>query len=401
MSADFESAVLQKLDGLAQKFAPAQEFALLKDETTKTLAQLKDEANAVRAKLIEIEKHNAQVRTFRPATKSGEVSYDCGEFIGALALAGGIRGGKIKDNRSQEMVEKIIGKTALSSSDIPLPTGYAGEVAELVSKWGAARQYGTVYPLGYGVTNLPRLKTDTTFTLLTAGSAITEKSPQTEWVTFTAEKFGGLIVVPSEIDADCLFALGNFLARYCARNIARAEDWQFFASTAGGSGVNGSASGLKKLVVDNSKTVASGTYASPSEFTLAHFRSIRKVVDAPVLSNGAYYMHPTMEGQLSGLNTAGDKPYLANGLNGATLDGYPIRWVDSLPPLIAGDATSTVHVLFGDLSFMYLGVRGGPDIATSTEAGFSSDVIYVRGMERMTTGLMATGAVSGLITHSS
>ena len=75
--------------------------------------------------------------------------------------------------------------------------------------------------------------------------------------------------------------------------------------------------------------------------------------------------------------------------------------MDTLPPYLTTDVLSTVHILFGDLSYMYLGVRGGPRIDTSKEAGFTTDSLYVRGVERMTTGLMATGAVSGLITHSS
>jgi HK97 family phage major capsid protein len=207
--------------------------------------------------------------------------------------------------------------------------------------------------------------------------------------------------LPSEIEEDAVASVGQFISRYMARNIARAEDWQFFASTSAASGVNGTAAGLKKLVVDLSKTVASGTLGSPSEFTLAHVRSIRKIVDAPVLGRAAYYAHPTMEAQFASFNASGDKPYMANGIQGASLDGFPIRWVDTLPPLLAADALSTVHILFGDVSYMYLGVRGGPRIDTSREAGFTTDSLYIRGLERLTVGLLATGAVSGLITHSS
>jgi HK97 family phage major capsid protein len=65
------------------------------------------------------------------------------------------------------------------------------------------------------------------------------------------------------------------------------------------------------------------------------------------------------------------------------------------------DAASTVFMLFGDASFQYLGVRGGVRFDTSREAGFTSDEILVRALERFTIGLMATGAVAGLITAAS
>jgi HK97 family phage major capsid protein len=140
---------------------------------------------------------------------------------------------------------------------------------------------------------------------------------------------------------------------------------------------------------------------SPSEFTLAHVRSIRPVVDAAALGMGAYYCHPSFESLFSSLNTAGDKPYIANGINGASLDGFPIRWVDVMPPLVTTDVVSTVHLLFGDMSFLYLGVRGGILFNTSVEAAFATDETLIRALERFTVGYMATGALSGLITHSS
>jgi HK97 family phage major capsid protein len=72
-----------------------------------------------------------------------------------------------------------------------------------------------------------------------------------------------------------------------------------------------------------------------------------------------------------------------------------------MPVFTASDAVSTVHVLFGDASYMYLGVRGGIRFQSSVEAGFATDDIYIRALERFTAMLMATGAMSGVITHSS
>ena len=365
------------------------------------VAALKSEVEAFRRAQLSQKHATRGVR--RDPNGNVVVSEDCARALGAIGLIGAAKIGKVAANDIEGLVKETLDlniKTALSSSDIPLPTGYSGEVVELVSAYGAARRYGTVYPLGNGIVNLPRLKTDTTFTVLTQSAAITEKSPQTEWVTFTPEKFGGLIRIPSEIDQDSIVSLGQFIARYAARNMARVEDWNFFMGTGVVGTVNGDVEGLCVSTITNSKVKVSGVLGSPSEFTLTHIRSIRGVVDAPALQNAAYYMHPSFEALLSQLNTAGDKPYLANGITGPTLDGWPIRWVDVMLPYVTTDVLNKVHILFGDLSYQYLGVRKGMEFATSMEAGFATDEILIRALERFTIGLMATGAVSGLETYS-
>ena len=340
--------------------------------------------------------------------RRGAVSDDCARHLGAVVMLAGIRGGQITGGEkanAEAMFKEITGieaKTAITSSDMPLPTGYSGEVVELVSQWGAARQYATVFPLGTGTTKLPKLTTDTTFGLIAGSGTVTEKSPQYGWVTFTAEKFGGLVRLPAEIVEDSIVNIGQFLARYVARQLAYVEDYQVFRSTGAGSGLNGTAEGLCTSTITDSKvTQMASTKTKYSDATLANFRTLRSVVDAAALGRAAYYMHPTFEQHLAGLNTAGDKPYIANGVQGASLDGFPIRWVDAMPAYSTGANASKVFALFGDLSFQYLGVRGGVRFDTSSEAGFTTDEILVRGLERLTTGKMAAGAVAGLQTAAS
>ena len=405
---EFQTKLLSSVEGISTKIAlleAAQKTAGDDD------AKIKAELNGVVKSLDEFRQQQRELKASVRQSRPGQVSDSCARYLGGLYLATGLAQGKFASRdaeHAENIVKDIMGnaydvkfRTALSASDIPLPVDYSGEVVELVSQYGTARQYGTVYPLGAGSVKLPRLKTDTTFTLLAQSTAITEKSPQTEFVTFAPEKFGGLILLPTEIDEDSIVPMGQFLARYAARNIARAEDHNFWVGTGAASGVNGTADGLTKEVVDLSKTTVTGTLGSPSEMTLTHLRRARAVVDAAAISTGAYYMHPSFEQHLSTLNTAGDKPYIAQGVQGASLDGFPIRWVDVMPVFTAADAVSTVHVLFGDASYMYLGVRGGIRFQSSVEAGFATDDIYIRALERFTAMLMATGAMSGVITHSS
>jgi HK97 family phage major capsid protein len=416
LDADFKGQLLTGLkdikgtqDALGKSLADLQAKYGTFEGETKTLAEQVAEIRKIQIAA----KATLTQRFHRP----GEVSDDCARHLGAFALLAGVRQDKIEGQRAIDKAEGLFKditglelRTALTSSDIPLPIGYSGDVVELVGMFGTARQYGTVFPLGTGSFKLPKLGTDTTFGLIAGSGAVTEKSPTVTNVTFTPEKFGGLVRLPTELDEDSIVTIGQFVARYSARQLARAEDHNFWVGTGAASGVNGTAEGLTKSVVTDSKTTVSGVLGSPSEFTLTHFRTLRGICDASALRNGAYYMHPSFEQLLATYNTSGNKPYnpqaqiMGSGaqpfLSGPTLDGFPIRWVDVMPVYTASDVVSTVHALFGDASFNYLGVRGGIRFDTSKEAGFTTDEILIRALERFTIGKMATGCVGGLITHS-
>lgn len=388
---------IEKIDAQAKKFGEIE--ANLKGQA--------DETAKLQKSLDDVRKAQLAQKASAPA-KPGHVSEAAARHLGALGILAALRQTEVSGRAADRLgglFKDIMGmdvKSALTTSDIPLPVGYSAEVVELVSQFGAARKFGTVYPLGNGTLKLPKLSTDTDFGLIASSGTVTEVSPGTAWVTFNAEKFGGLVRLPEEIDEDSIFSIGQFVARYSARKLAKVEDTQFFISTGAGSGANGSVEGLTKSTITNSKvTQMASTKTKYSDATLTNIRTIRSVVDAPAISMGAYYMHPSFEQHLSGLNTAGDKPYQANGVMGATLDGFKINWVDVMPAYSTSANVSKVFILFGDLSFQYLGVRGGIRFDTSKEAGFATDEILLRALERLTIGLMANGAVSGLETAAS
>lgn len=396
---EFQNIVKDLRGGWDTVKALPEKFVSLED----ALSKIKTEMDNLRRAQIS-RKANAPHRP-------DQVSDECARHLGALAILAGFRQGKMDAIGANQrdmlggMFKDIVGvelKTALSTSDIPLPVEYGAEVVELVSLFGVARKYGTVFPLGTGTVKLPTLGTDTDFTINAISAAVTEKSPSFSWVTFTAEKFGGLIRLPTEIEEDSIVAVGQFVARYAARKFAKCEDFQFFASTGAGTTTSGSVKGLQLSTIDNSKVVQmASTKTHYSDATLANLRALRAVPDEGAIGMGAYYMHTTFEQHLAGLNTAGDKPYIANGVNGPSLDGFPIRWVPVMPAYSTSANVSKVFVLFGDLSFQYLGIRGTPRFDTSKEAGFTTDEILIRALERLTIGLMAVGAVGGLETAAS
>lgn len=408
LDADFKSTLLTGLKDIqGTQSALGKSLAELQARHLDFEAGQKTQAE----QMLEIRKIQlaAKATLAQRASRPGAVSEDCARWLGALAIRAAFKqelvGGGAKEEALAGIFKDIMGievKTALSTSDIPMPTGYSGDVAELVYEYGQARKWGTVFPLPNGIFKIPKLGTDTTFTLNAISASITEKSPTISNVTFTAEKFGGLIRLPTEIEDDSVVAIGQFIGRYAARQMARAEDHNFWAGSGAATGVNGTAEGLTKSVVTDTMFYYNGNSSTSgktkgSEAVLADFRGLRAIPNGAVLGRAAYYMHPTYESLLVGFNTSSTvTPYVAMGPNGPTLDGFPIRWVPELPALSTSAAVSAITVLFGDASFNYLGIRGGMRFDISREAGFATDEVLIRALERFTIGKMATDCVAGL-----
>jgi HK97 family phage major capsid protein len=298
-------------------------------------------------------------------------------------------------------------KTAMSGTEIPLPTVYVPQVIELVFKYGQARQYATVYPLGAGTVKLPRLKAgEDDFGYFGAGTAamsqpITEKRVTAELVTFTANKAGGLIRIPYEIEEDTFIPIGQFLARYIARQLAKLEDKTMFL--ADGTANYASQTGVGPYCVANPTyllQLAAGN-TKPSDATLDDLRNLRGKVSAAILAGGfdaAYYINPTFEPMLRSFNKYPNFIVYENVNGKPTFDGWPVRWVGVTQAFLTSAAASAFISFFGDLSFWFLGERGAPRIEVSREVFFATDELAMRALERIDVEAMGIDAMAALQT---
>ena len=210
------------------------------------------------------------------------------------------------------------------------------------------------------------------------------------------EKAGGIVRIPSEIDADSIVALGQFIARYIAREMARWEDTVLF--TADGTATYKLMSGVGKASITLGKSVLlSAGKTAPSDATLADFRALRRQVSTAALGMSAYYLNLTWENRLVSFNNnTNGQVYVPNGANGATLDGFPLRWVDVLPVYDTAPNAGAIPIIFGAMEYQALGIRSGLAIDTSADVYFESDEIAIRALERLVIGRMADDALAAL-----
>jgi len=379
--------------------------------------QTQHEINDLNSALNEVRRDNDETRkqleklrktqlsaAGKPILRPGQVvSEGCARHLAAIFVLSAEAQGKLHDHRQRE---NLLGaacdflgvqqRAALTTSDIPMPIVYAQEVVELVWQFGQFRRYATVYPLGGLTTKLPKLSTTPAFGVINQSASVGEKSPQIAFVTFTAFKSGGIVRIPSEIDSDSVVQLGQFLARYIAREMARWEDSVGYLGDGTGTYGNVSGIGKKADTLGNKVQLATGK-TKPGDIAIGDLRTLRGKVDAAALAMGAYYMHPTMENFLAGLNNSTNlTPYVPNGQNGPTFDGFPVRWIGVMPIFDTSAHTNQYQVYFGDHSYWYFGERTGLDIQQSRDVYFATDEVGIRALERFDIQLMADNATAVL-----
>ena len=331
------------------------------------------------------------------------VTPDCARFLGSMAVIRAAQANKIKGANAEDMIARAAGflnieaKAAVAATDIPLPTAYAQQIVELVYSYGQARKVCTVYPLSTATMKLPRLKTgEPAFAFIAVSGPVVEKVPQMEFVTFTPGKCGGIVRMPSEIDADSIIAVGQFVARYIAREMAKLEDTCLFLGD--GTSTYNSISGVgAQATTDSALTTLASTKTHPSDITLANMRDLRTHVTGAVLNTAKYYAHPTMDALFVSFNTSATVvPYQRKADGSATFDGFPIVWVSVMPVYTTAATVSAYQVYFGDLSWWYFGERLAMSVETSRDVYFATDEIGIRALERIDIHLMGQACSAAL-----
>jgi len=378
------------------------------------VSQLPAEVGKLSGEMKEVRRALANRAGPRPRRLEGQVSDDCARHMAASFILHCERSGKLEalssvNGQRDSLIQfarntlDIGTRTALTTSDMGLPTQFTSEIRELISEFGVVRRRMSPYPIGMGTCRPARMGTRPAFGAIAMSASFTEKSPTVSFATLESHKLGGIVRVPREIDEQSVVPMGQFLARYGAVEFARAEDtWGFLAD---GSPTYDGVRGVVPYCVENSyaHVLASGK-TKPSDVTLDDFRSMRRKVNKAALSasRSAYYLDTTWESRLAAFRTAPEPYIYVRHPDGtATLDGYPIVWTDVLEPYGTAAAADATLAVFGALSFWWFAEHGHPRIDTSEHVWFANDQLAVRFIEEIDFDFAAADAVSVLSTAAS
>ena len=345
------------------------------------------------------------------ARRPGEVSVDCARALGSIFILHCANSGKLEALASHSaqrdallgVARETLGLTtraALTTTEVPLPITYSGEIRELVSEYGVVRRKMTHYPIGMGTAKPPRMGARPGFTSIVMSAGFNEKAPSFTFASLESHKLGGIVRVPRELDEQSVVPLGRFLARYGAVEFARAEDnWGFLAD---GTATYESVKGIVQVARENAKAlILAAGKTKPSDVTLDDLRALRRLINKAALNGrmSAYYMDSTWETRLAAFKTAAEPNVYQRLPDGsAILDGYPIVFTDVLEPYGILAAADKPLVIFGALGFWWFGEHGSPRIDTSEHVWFANDQLAVRFIEEVDFDYCAVDATAALIT---
>ena len=386
------------------------------------LKQMPASLRAMQEETAQLRQHVTDVRRWFGARagsasrvrSAGSISEGCARHLAAQFIVQCEKSGRLEALASlpaqrDALVEfarnalNVTTRSALTTSDIPLPAEYGTEVRELISEFGVVRRRMFPYPIGLGTARPARMGLRPAFGSVAMSGTFQEKSPAFEFASLESHKLGGVVRLPREIDEQSIVAMGQFMARYGAIEFARAEDtWGFLAD---GSGTYESVKGIVKIARDNSKTVALATgKTKPSDATLDDFRALRTKVNKAALNGrlSAYYLDTTWETRLPSFrSTAEPNVYQRLPDGSAILDGYPVVWTDVLEPYGTAASADKPIAVFGALGFWWFGEHGSPRIDTSEHVWFVNDQLAVRFIEEIDFDYCAIDATAALLTAAS
>lgn len=364
---------LQKLE-TAQKAIARSRFANAAGEESVAEGELNLTAIKVPAKA-----KAAVTRAYTGANAERE-AYIAGQWF--LALGGNEGAGSwLKSHGIQN---------AMSTSDNTkggylVPEVLESAIIRNVEEFGVARREARVYPMGPGVTLIPRRASGFTGYFAGENSSVTASDLAFDQIRLEARKLMVFSSWSSELPEDSVVALGDLLTQEVAQCFAVKEDQCLFSGD--GTSTYGGIVGLANALADGAIAETASNIDTPAEITIASFEAaMGKMLMLPGLQP-RWYCHSSIYYnvmQRLGFAGSGNNAANFNAGFGPTFLGYPVVFcqaMDSGAPTT--DLSGKFICYFGDMSrAVTMGQKRGISIAVDNSYGFNTDSIYFRATER-------------------
>lgn len=339
-------------------------------------------------------------KAYNQKAAAGQTAYpdaDLAEAAGAwmrLAIAG-------PHNYAQKSIDSdIVGKTMVTTNNTLggafVPEEFQATLIDLKEERGVARQVCPFIPMSRDTLTLPRRTSGYTVYFPGEGGSTTASDANTDNVNLVAQKMAVIAKVSSELMNDSALSMSDFISREIAYAFADKEDECFFNgdATATYGGILGVRAKLKGL---------SGTYANIAGVTVAAGNLFTELTYAELLNvagklpeyaskNAKWvcsraFQYQGLERACATLGAATTGP-AGSGRSEALQSvssnplGYPLVVSQVMPRV---DANDQVNILLGDFSAAAKcgEVRGGMSIMPSEHFYFDTDVIAIRGIQRV------------------
>lgn len=254
-----------------------------------------------------------------------------------------------------------------------------------VEEFGVARREARVYPMGAGVTLLPRRASGFTSYFAGENSAVTASDLAFDQIRLEARKLMVFSSWSSELPEDAVVALGDLLTAEVALSFAVKEDQCLFSGD--GTSTYGGIVGLANALAAGAVHTTATNVDTPAEITIASFEdAMGKLLQLPGIQP-RWYCHSSIYHnvmQRLAFASTGNTATNFNAGFGPTFMGFPVVYaqaMDSGAPTT--DLSGKFIAYFGDLSrAVTMGQKRGISIALDNSYGFNTDSVYFRATER-------------------
>jgi HK97 family phage major capsid protein len=282
----------------------------------------------------------------------------------------------------------------------------------LLETYGVLQSEAQIVPMGSGEGYLPKISGLLTDYTPGEGQEITVDDPDIGLINLICRTSSFLTGYSLELEEDSMVALGVMLGDLFARSVAYAIDKYGILGdgTATYKGVKGICGALLKVdsTIGNIKGLTVGTGNAYSELVIGDFEKVPGTLPDYAAAEAKWLMHRyfyyTVIVKLALASGAANATeiLLGTGLKQKNFLGDPVKFCQVMPK---AEANSQICTLYGNIRMgCMLGMRGGLQIAQSTERYFEKGIVAVRARQRW--GINAhgvgdttdAGPIVGLIT---
>ena len=265
---------------------------------------------------------------------------------------------------------KALSEGTDSAGGYLVPEEFSAKVIDIAGQYGYVRRFGTVVPMRRDTLTIPKFSSKPAVQWVGEGGTIPAGQPSFDQVQLTAKKAALIVPVTTELFEDSGVDVANLLSKLFGEAVAKAEDEQGF--TGNGTVFTGilHADGVNTVTMDAGET-------SFSDVSADDLINLIAAVPSSAADKGMFVMHRTILAKVKTLKD-GNGSYLFDPKD-RTIWGYPVITSDVMPAL--GDsAADTPFIIFGDLSYLYLGDRKKISVALADQATVGSDNLFEKDM---------------------
>jgi len=248
-----------------------------------------------------------------------------------------------------------------------VPEEFRAEVLRIAKDVGYAMRLATQIPMKTDTMNIPSLASSVSVGWVTEGNAASESTPTFGQVQLSAKKMMALTVISNELLEDAGVDVVNLLTTLFGEAIAEEIDKQVF--TGSGSPFTG--------ILNNSNVNITTMGSGDTTYDKVDFDDLINVVasvDANAKKGAAWFMHPTVVAVIRKLKDSNGQYLWAPPVGGqpATILGYPVYEIIDMPATSDSSQANKAFIAFGNLKYVYLGIKGDMSVDVLKEATIGS-----------------------------